>query len=624
MDLLFGRPLSSDEDAKERIGPAEGVPVFGLDALSSAGYGPEAALTMLISLGLLSVAYILPITLTIIVLLSIVYFSYRQTIAAYPNGGGSYIVARQNLGERPGLLAGAALMIDYLLNVAVGISAGVGAIASAIPSLQPHTLVLCLTILLILTLLNLRGLREVGLAFMAPTYVFVACLGGVIVVGLFNTLVHGGHPMPAAPIPRLGPPVSAVSLWLLVKAFSSGCTAMTGVEAVSNGVQAFREPRVRNARTTLTIIIAVLILLLAGIAYLCHAYGVGATPPGQPGYQSVLSQLTAAVMGRGILYFITMVAILTVLALSANTSFADFPRLCRVIAEDGYLPEFFTIRGRRLVFSFGVCVLAFLAGLLLIAFGGITDRLIPLFAVGAFMAFTLSQAGMVMHWKREGGSGARGSMLINGLGALATGLTTCVVVVAKFTEGAWITVLAIPGLVVIMSGIHRHYHMILRETDCHAPAQLKSIVPPIVVLPLQRWSRVAEKALRFAYTLSREVLVLHIVPEGEEKERSNDDLMSAWDEYIEKPAVQAGFIPPELVVLRSPYRFVITPILQYILEVEQKHPNRLISVLVPELVERRWYYYFLHNQRATALKMILYAKGSERIIVINVPWYLRS
>jgi hypothetical protein len=337
-----------------------------------------------------------------------------------------------------------------------------------------------------------------------------------------------------------------------------------------------------------------------------------------------LSQLTAAVMGRGIFYFITMVAVLTVLALSANTSFADFPRLCRVIAEDGYLPEFFTIRGRRLVLSFGVCVLAFLAGLLLIAFGGITDRLIPLFAVGAFMAFTLSQAGMVMHWKREGGSGARGSMLINGLGAVATGVTTCVVIMAKFTEGAWITVLAIPGLIVLMSAIHRHYQMILRETDCRAPAQLKHIAPPIVVVPLQRWSRVAEKALRFAYTLSREVLVLHIVPEGEDKEYKKEDLIRVWDEYIEKPAAQAGFIPPELVVLRSPYRFVITPILQHILELEQKHPNRLISVLVPELVERRWYYYFLHNQRATALKIMLYTKGSERIVVINVPWYLRS
>src|ERR1700730_12802859 len=269
LNFLFGRPLSSEEDAKEQIGPAAGVPVFGLDALSSAAYGPEAALTILIPLGLLGVAYILPISLTIIVLLSIVYFSYRQTIAAYPSGGGSYIVASANLGARAGLLAGAALMLDYILNVAVGISAGVGAIVSAVPSLQPHTLALCLGILVVLTLINLRGVREAGLAFMAPTYIFVACLGGVIVAGLFESIVHGGHPIPAAPIPRPGTAMTAVSLWLLVKAFSSGCTAMTGVEAVSNGVQAFRAPRVNNAHTTRTIVISILILLLAGIAYLC-------------------------------------------------------------------------------------------------------------------------------------------------------------------------------------------------------------------------------------------------------------------------------------------------------------------------------------------------------------------
>jgi amino acid transporter len=624
LDLLFGRPLSSEEDVKQRIGPAAGIPVFGLDALSSAAYGPEAALTVLIPLGMIGVAYILPLSLTVIALLSIVYFSYRQTIAAYPNGGGSYIVATANLGERAGLLAGAALTLDYVLNVAVGISAGVGAMVSALPRLQPHTLGLCLAILLLLTVVNLRGVREAGLIFMIPTYVFVACLGGVIVAGLFKALSQGGHPMAAAPMPRPGPAISAVSFWLLLKAFASGCTAMTGVEAVSNGVQAFREPRVKNARATLTTIIAVLILLLAGIAYLCRVYGIGATLPGQPSYQSVLSELTAAVGGKGIFYFVTMAAVLSVLALSANTSFADFPRLCRVIAEDGYLPYLFTIRGRRLVFSFGVFALAFLAGGRLIVFGGVTDRLIPLFAVGAFMAFTLSQMGMVIHWKKAGGSGAATSMLINGVGALATGLTTCVVIVAKFTEGAWITVLAIPALILLMSTIHKHYQMIRHETDCHTPAGLKGIVPPIVVMPLQQWSKVAEKALRFAYTLSRDLVVLHIAPEDDQNPRSQDKLVRVWDEYIEKPAMQAGLAPPELVVLRSPYRLVITPIFQYILELERKHPNRLISVLLPELVERRWHYYLLHNQRATALKVILYAKGNGRIIVVNVPWYLRS
>jgi hypothetical protein len=417
--------------------------------------------------------------------------------------------------------------------------------------------------------------------------------------------------------------MTAVSLWPLIKAFSSGCTAMTGVEAVSNGVQAFREPRVKNARMTLTIIIGILILFLAGIAYLCRAYGIAATQPGQPGYESVLSQLTAAVSGRGILYFVSMTAVLTVLALSANTSFADFPRLCHAIAEDGYLPYLFTIRGRRLVFSFGVSALAILAGVLLITFQGVTDRLIPLFAVGAFMAFTLSQAGMVMHWKKSEGPRARGSILVNGIGAVATGLTTCVIVVAKFAEGAWIAVLAIPGLMFLMFAVHRHYQMIIRETASDNPARLEGIAPPIVVMPLQRWSRVAEKALRFAYTLSQDLFVLHIAPEGEDENRNKNELLSVWNDYVERPAARAGLKPPELVILRSPYRLVITPIFKYILELERRHPDRLISVLVPEIVERKWYYYLLHNQRATALKVVLYAKGNGRIIIISVPWYLR-
>lgn len=623
LDILFGRPLSSEEDEAERIGPAAGMPVFGLDALSSAAYGPEAALTILIPLGLAGIGYIVPISGTIIVLLSIVYFSYRQTIAAYPTGGGSYTVATKNLGERAGLLAGAALMIDYILNVAVGISAGVGAMVSAAPSLQPHTLSLCLGILLLLTLINLRGIREAGLAFMLPTYLFIVCLGGVILSGLWKTIQQGGHPLPVAPPPHLGPALTAVSLWLLIKAFASGCTAMTGVEAVSNGVQAFREPVVKNARATLTNIITILILLLAGIAYLCRAYGIGATPPGQPGYQSVLSQLTAAVGGRGVFYFITIGSILVVLALSANTSFADFPRLCRAIAENGYLPYPFAIRGRRLVFSFGIYTLAVLAGTLLIAFKGVTDRLIPLFAVGAFMAFTLSQAGMVMHWKRSKDRGGRASMLVNGLGALATGMTVCVVMVAKFTEGAWITVVAIPAIILLMTRVRRHYDMIQRETASHKPATLQHVTPPIVVLPLQRWSRIAEKALRFAYTLSDEIRVIHITAEGESEKQSTDDLLGVWKPFVEKPARQAGYPPPELVVVRSPYRLVLNPIYQYILEVERKHPDRLVAVLVPELVEKRWLYYLLHNQRATALKLVLYVRGNGRIIVINVPWYLR-
>src|SRR5216684_5251875 len=470
VDVLFGRPLASSEDEGERITPTQGIPTFGLDALSSAAYGPEAALTILLPLGLMGVRYIVPLTAAIIGLLVIVYFSYRQTIAAYPMGGGSYTVARENLGSRAGLLAGAALMIDYLLNVAVGISAGIGALVSAVPSLQPHTLSMCLAVLVILTIVNLRGVKEAGSAFEAPTYFFVGTLAVVILIGLYKIVASGGHPVAVVALGqaagRVPAALQAVGAWILLKAFASGCTALTGVEAVSNGVQAFRQPVVPAARATLTAIIAILIVLLGGIAVLVRYYGIMATDPGAPGYQSVLSMVTAAVAGKGIFYDVTMFSVLLVLCLSANTSFADFPRLCRMIARDDYLPHSLATRGRRLVFSQGIWALAILAGLLLILFGGITDRLIPLFAVGAFLAFTLSQAGMVVHWQRTGGPGTGPARLINGLGAGATGIALAVVLVAKFREGAWITVLLIPTTLWLFHLVKGHYEHVRREITC--------------------------------------------------------------------------------------------------------------------------------------------------------------
>jgi amino acid transporter len=420
IDTILGRPLASNEAGEQRIGPAAGVPTFGLDALSSAAYGPEAALTVLLPLGAAGLTLILPITIAIVILLGIVYVSYLQTIAAYPNGGGSYTVARENLGTNASLLAAAALMTDYVLNVAVGISAGIGALISAVPVLQPYTLTLCLLILVLLTLVNLRGIGEAGTLFMLPTSAFILSLSALVLWGLIATISAGVHPHPVVPPAHLAHATEAVGAWLLLRAFTSGCTAMTGVEAVSNGVQAFREPVVPAARRTLSIILVILMLLLLGIAYLAHAYHVGATEPGTSQYQSVLSQLIGAVAGRGIFYWVSIASILPVLCLSANTSFADFPRLCRAVAEDGYLPRSFTSQGRRLVYSEGIWVLAFLSGVLLIVFDGITDRLIPLFAVGAFLAFTLSQSGMVAHWWKHQERGADVSMAVNGLGATAT------------------------------------------------------------------------------------------------------------------------------------------------------------------------------------------------------------
>ncbi len=399
--LILGRPLASHEQDQVKIGVVAGVPAMGLDGLTSSAYGPEAALTILLPLGAAGLSYIGPITLVILALLAMLYFSYRQTIAAYPVNGGSYTVAKENLGTWAGLLAAAALMIDYILNVAVGISAGVAALVSAAPTLHKYTLPLCLVVLVLITLVNLRGTGEAGLAFAIPTYLFIATLGMVLVLGLTKTFSAAGHPQPVVAPPVIPASVEAFSLWIVLRSFASGCTAMTGVEAVSNGVSAFREPTIKNAHRTLTFIVVVLALLLGGIACLSRAYHIGAMPQDQPGYQSVLSQLTGAVVGRGWLYYVTIGSVLATLCLSANTSFVDFPRLSRLIAQDDFLPRPFAIVGRRLVYSIGIVFLAAAAALLLIVFRGITDRLIPLFAVGAFLAFSLSQAGMVFHWHRQ-------------------------------------------------------------------------------------------------------------------------------------------------------------------------------------------------------------------------------
>ena len=618
-DLLFGRPLATEEEKAERIGPLKGIPIFGLDALSSAAYGPEAALTLLIPLGMAGAVYIWPVTIGIVILLCIVYFSYRQTISAYPQGGGSYTVASENLGHRAGLLAAAALMIDYVLTAAVGISAGVGALISAVPSLQSQTLRLCLGILILITIVNLRGVQESGGVFLLPTYIFIACLLGLIAVGVYKTLAAGGHPVPVIAPPQLRGVTSAVSAWLMLRTFSSGCTAMTGVEAVSNGVMAFRDPTDKYAKRTLTIIIAILIVMLLGIAYLVPAYGIAATDPGLPGYQSILSQLLAAVTGRGTFYWLSIGSILVVLSLSANTAFADFPRLARAIAMNGYLPHAFNIRGRRLVFSQGIYALASLAGALLIIFRGVTDRLIPLYAVGAFLAFTLSQAGMVVHWKRTGGPGATHSMFLNGLGALATGITTAVVLVAKFTEGAWITVLLIPSLILMMHAVKKHYSNVTQEISTSSPVDTRDLSEPVVLLPIDGWSLVSEKALRYAWTLSREIHVLHV-----QCGDRTDDLCRQWPEVVEKPAQAANLPIPQLVILDSPYRFIVKPIVDYAVSQQAAHPDRNITVLIPELVERQWYNYLLHNNRPEAIRALLLFDGNQRITVVSIPYHLRS
>jgi hypothetical protein len=437
-----------------------------------------------------------------------------------------------------------------------------------------------------------------------------------LVIGFAKTAIAGGHPVPVAVPPPLKTATAAFSAWVALKAFSSGCTAMTGVEAVSNGVKAFEEPVVKSAQRTLTVIILVLAVMLAGIAFLAHAYHIGATPAGL-GYESVLSQIVAAVAGRRIFYYVTIASILLVLALSANTAFADFPRLCRLVAEDGYLPWPFVQRGRRLVYSQGIYALAILCGILLIVFGGVTDRLIPLFAIGAFMAFTLSQAGMVAHWRRKRGQKARRNMLVNGVGALATAATVAVVTISKFTEGAWITVLLIPAIIILMTAIHRHYRRVIREVAEPNPLDLSGLENPIVVVPILAWNKVCEKAMRFALTLSLDVEVVHVETEG-----VPDEIRKEWSRLVEDPVKRRGLPVPKLKVIHSPFRYVVNPIVDYVLELDKKNPDRQIAVIVPELVEHHWYQFILHNQRPKWLKALLLLKGSQRIVLITVPWYL--
>jgi amino acid transporter len=618
LDVVVGKPIKTTDERAEQIGPVEGIPIFGLDALSSAAYGPEAALSLLIPLGILGVRYIVPISAAIITLLVIVYFSYRQTIAAYPSGGGSYTVARFNLGASASLLAAAALLADYVLTAAVGISAGVGALISAVPSLLPHTVSLCLGILIVITILNLRGVREAGVVFAIPTYMFVGTLLVTIAAGVLRVVLSGGHPAPVAPLPRPPRVTEAVSYWLLLKVFASGCTALTGVEAVSNGVKAFREPAVNNARRTLAVIISLLAVLLAGISYLVKAYGIAATDPGQPGYQSILSMLIGAVFGKGFFYYLTIASILVVLSLSANTAFADFPRLCRAIAQNNYLPHVFGYRGRRLVYTYGIVILAILCGGLLFLFGGVTDRLIPLYAVGAFLAFTLSQSGMVMHWWKARGPHWLKSALVNGFGAFVTGVTVVVVLVAKFVEGAWITLLFIPLTITFFRAVRRHYHSVKILTASRIPVQTASLSqPPIVVIPIDQWSNVTRQGIEFAARLSSELIALHVEPA-----EHSELLQLDWEQYVEAPFRAAGREPPNLQILPSPYRFVIIPIVQFILDLSKAHPARSIIVVIPELVEDKWYEYFLHNQRGRLLEWVLLARGNERIFTVSAPWYV--
>jgi amino acid transporter len=604
---------------------------MGLDGVGSSAYGPEAALTILIPLGAAGLVHIGPIMAAIVALLVVLYASYRQTIAAYPNNGGAYIVSRENLGRNASLLAAAALMIDYVLNVAVGISAGVAALVSAVPALHPHILGLCLAILALVTIVNLRGTLDAGRLFALPTYTFVASFLVILGIGAWRSLGMGGNPEPVIAPPALPEATAAASTWLLLHAFASGCTAMTGVEAVSNGMSAFKEPRVTYGRRTLTAICTILGLLLAGIAYLATHYRILAMDQEKDGYQSVLSQLAHAVVGGGTFYYIAIGSLLCVLALSANTSFVDFPRLCRMVAEDGYLPRPFAVVGRRLVFSVGILFLAASAGLLLVLFGGITDRLIPLFAIGAFATFTISQSGMVVHWLRalrgtrdgHSGSAYRTHLAINALGATTTATALAIIIAAKFSEGAWITLLVIPPVIVMLKMVRRYYDDLDAALRDDEPIKLGHVEPPVVVVVAERWDKLTDKAVNFALRLSPDVLTVHVtaLDGGEEDEHS---IRARWAADVERPAKAAGLKPPRLMLLPSSYRLIHQPLLRLIKHLESEFAGRTITILLPEVVKTTWWQWLLHTHRARRVRDKLLRYGGSRLIVVSIPWYLEE
>jgi len=437
---------------------------------------------------------------------------------------------------------------------------------------------------------------------------------------LVYTFLSGGHPHPVEPPPMVSQATQAVSAWVLLRAFASGCTAMTGVEAVSNAVPLFKKPAVPNAQWTLTIIVGILGAFLLAIGYLCPAYHIRAMDEQQPGYQTIFSQLVGAVAGRGLFYYLAIASIFIVLTCSAQTSFVGFPRVCRQLAEDGLLPSVFANRGRRLVFSGGIVVLAMLAGALLIVFSGITDKLIPLFAIGAFSAFAFSQIGMVAYWRRKRGKSAREKLIFNALGATCTSVALVIIVVAKFVQGAWITLIVGPGLVWLFWKIRGHYQSIAREVDQPVKLQTGKLRPPVVIIPIDTWNRVTERALRFGLEMSDDITALHVSSE----ENDNKGLREKWAEKVEKPARAAKSAVPRLEIIHSPYRQIYEPILKFVRKREKENPDRLIAVVIPELVEPHWYEYLLHNIHGAGLRALLFLQGDRRTIVITTPWYLRE
>jgi amino acid transporter len=598
--LLVGTPLPTAQARHERLGKATALAVFASDALSSVAYATEEILLVLMMAGAVALSYSLPIGFAIAVLIAIVVTSYRQTVMAYPKGGGAYVVSKDNLGTAPGLVAAAALLIDYVLTVAVSVAAGIAALTSAVPALYGSRVWLCVIAVAAVAVANLRGIRESGKLFAAPTYLFVGSLLALVAYGSAGALFDF---VGEAPYPPHPPGLEGVGLFLILRAFAAGCSALTGVEAVSDGVPAFRPPEARNARVVLGWLGIILIALFLGITYLAFDFGIQPRPD-----ETVVSQLARHVFGTGVAYYEIQLVTMLILLLAANTSFADFPRLAYFLARDRFIPRQFGTQGDRLVFSNGIVILGSLAALLLIVFGGDTHALIPLYAVGVFISFTLSQSSMVRRWFRLRSEGWWWRASINGVGATVTGLVMVTIAVTKFSQGAWIVLLLIPLLVLGFLAVRRHYD------DVAAQLSLEDFTPPApmtntVLVLVGDLHKGIVRAVQYAQTLSPSAKAVYVETDPERTRR----LEERWGKW--------GLGVP-LVVLNSPYRSILGPLMDYIEQLQrQGGEDHVVTIVLPEFIPARWWQQILHNQTALLIKgQLLFRRN---VVVTDVPHHLR-
>jgi amino acid transporter len=604
---LVGRPLRFREAEQEQITPVEGLSALSLDALTSVAYGPEAILIVLATAGMGALNKVLPITIAIVVLLVLLVLSYMQVIDAYPGGGGSYAVSKANLGGGASQLAAASLIVDYTLTVAVSIAAGVGALTSAYPALHSATVPICLGILAVVTVLNIRGLGEGARAFLLPTFLFIVGLLAVIAVGLFHPLAEHA-PQPGAVVVSTG--VGTVGILLVLKAFAAGCSALTGVEAIANGVPLFKEPRVTRAKRTELLLGGTLGVMLLGLAVLAVRFHVKPRTG-----QTVLSQIMGAAVGRHWAYYVVSLSITAVLALAANTSFGGLPVLASLLAADDRLPHLFALRGDRLVFSKGIWTLAAMAAALLIAVRGNTNSLIPLFAIGVFIGFTLAQAGLVVHWWRTRPARWWGRALLNAIGALATGVSSIVFLVAKFVEGAWVVVVAIPVFIGLFHVVARYYRQVAGELALGALPAIPSSKPTFVIIPVVNVSRLTAQAVSKALSLGHEVVAVTVVFDnpGDAADDGGRAIEREWERW--HPSVP-------LHLLRSEYASIVKPVTDFVDQVRNERQDHQIVVLIPVVVPRKLRYRVLHNQIDVALSSALRARTD--LIVARVPMSLEE